>query len=140
MDFTPLINGRSYGWADITANILGVAVAGITSISYKDDQQIDNIYGAGKKPVSRGYGRETYEASITMLSEEVENLVAAAPNGRIQDIPEFPIIVAYMPETGNVVMHVLQYCRFKNNGRDTKEGDTSIEVTLDLAVGNIKWK
>ena len=32
VELEPLINGREYGWADITATIGGVPVTGITAI------------------------------------------------------------------------------------------------------------
>ena len=53
----PLINGKSYEWADIVVNVLGVPIIGITNIEYEEKQGMENIYGAGRFPVSRGYGK-----------------------------------------------------------------------------------
>jgi hypothetical protein len=135
----PLVNGRSYGWADITTSPAGIPLFGIRSIEYTESQDMENIYGAGNRPVSRGYGRITYTGSITLLMEDLEKLQAASPGGRIQDILEFPIVVSYAPETGIIVVHKLQYCRFKNNGRVINEGDMSIETKIELIIGNISW-
>ena len=57
MDGIPLINGHEYGWADIAVSIAGPIVTGITGIEYDDDQEVVNVYGAGRYPVSRGKGR-----------------------------------------------------------------------------------
>jgi hypothetical protein len=139
---TPLINGASYEWADITLNIMGVPIVGITNIEYKQDQDMMNVYGAGRMPVSRGYGKITPEAKITLLMEEVEAISAAAQNvsalGLIQDIPEFDIVVAYLDSRKTPVVHKLRNCRFKNNNRVTKTGDQSIEVQLDLIISHVE--
>ena len=41
-----LINGKSYEWADIVVNVLGVPIIGITNIEYEEKQGMENIYGA----------------------------------------------------------------------------------------------
>jgi hypothetical protein len=136
---TPLINGRSYGWADITANILGTPVAGITAIKYEDDQEMQDNYGAGNRPVSRSYGNIKCTGSVTLTAEEVEALTAASPNRRIQEIPEFPIIVNYLNDDGNFVTHTLRSCRFMKNSRDVKQNDKVIEVEIPLMIAQIDW-
>lgn len=135
----PLINGKSYEWSDIVLNIMGVPIAGITNIEYSDKQEMTNIYGAGRMPVSRGYGKIEPEAKITLLMEEVENIMAVAPLGRIQDIPEFDISVMYLDSALIPRKHKLRNCRFKNNARNTSQGDTSIAVELELILSHIEW-
>ena len=126
----PLINGKSYEWADITCNILGLPTIGITSIEYDVKQNMENIYAAGNSPVSRGYGKFEPTAKITLLMEEVENITAVAPNGVIQYIPEFDIIVSYLDAALVTRTHKLRKCRFMNNPRSSKTGDTSINWFL----------
>ncbi|MCG8476208.1 MAG: hypothetical protein MI784_12140 [Cytophagales bacterium] len=140
MSFAPLVNGRTYSWSDITVNILGNPVAGITAVSYEDKQEMENVYAAGNKPVARGYGKIESTGSITLLADEVESLMSAAPNGRLQEIPEFDIVVAYETESGEVKTHTLKNCRFKSNKRDMKSGDMKMEVAMDLLVSHIEWK
>lgn len=135
----PLINGKSYEWADILVNILGAPVTGITNIEYEEKQGMENIYGAGRFPVSRGYGKIEPTAKVTLLMEEVENIQVVAPLGRIQDIPEFDIIVMFL-DTGNVTRkHVLKNCRFMNNKRASSSGDTSIPVELELIISHVQY-
>jgi len=135
----PLINGKSYEWADIVVNVLGVPVVGITSIEYEERQSMENIYGAGRFPVSRGYGRVEPTAKITLLMEELENIQTVAPQGRIQDIPEFDIVVVYLDAANVTRKHTLKNVRFMNNKRAVNSGDTSIPVELDLIISHIQY-
>lgn len=135
-----LINGTAYGWSQIKVNIGGVEVNGITSINYSDEREIQDNYGAGNRPVSRGYGAIATEGSITLHMAEVEALQSNATDGSLLSISEFDIVVAYLPEGGVIKTHTLKNCRFKNNGRDVSTGDMEIAVELNLAIGEIKWK
>ena len=140
MNGIPLINGIEYGWADIWINIAGVTVTGVTGIDYDDDQEIVNVYGAGRYPVGRGKGRITCSGKISLLTSEVIALQKKAPNGRLQDIAPFPIIVSYIPdEGGKVVTDKLRNCQFKTNKRNWSEGDTSKSVDIDLVISHIEW-
>jgi hypothetical protein len=136
----PLINGKSYEWADVALNIMGVSVVGIVAIEYGDDQDIQNIWGAGSDPISRGYGKREPMAKITLKMEEVESIMNVAPFGRLQDIPEFDVSVVFLDSALTTVKHKIRNCRFKNNKRNTKQGDTSIDVELDLIPSHIEWK
>jgi hypothetical protein len=140
MNRIPLINGHEYGWADIAVSTAGHIVTGITGIEYNDDQEIVNVYGAGRYPVSRGKGRITCSGKITLLTSEVIALQKKAPNGRLQDIAPFPIIVSYIPDDGGeVVVDKLRNCQFKTNKRNWAEGDTSKTVDIDLIISHIEW-
>ncbi len=140
MNGIPLINGHEYGWADIAVSIAGPIATGITGIEYNDDQEIVNVYGSGRYPVSRGKGRITCSGKITLLTSEVIALQKKAPNGRLQDIAPFPIIVSYIPDDGGeVVVDKLRNCQFKTNKRNWAEGDTSKSVDIDLIISHIEW-
>ena len=138
---TALINGQSYDWSSISLLIAGVPVYGVTSITYLEEQTIEDNYGLGRRAVTRSFGEIVNTGSITFQREELVALEQAAPNGRIQDIAPFDIIVAYLPPGVNTkVVHVLKQCQFKNNGVDTSQGDTTIEQSIDLAIAQIDWK
>ena len=136
----PLINGTAYSWSQILVNIFNTPIAGITAVSYEDEQEMEDQMGAGNYPTSRGYGGIKAKGSITLEMAEVEALQAATPDGRLQGIPEFDIVVSYLPEGGVIRNHTLHNCRFKNNKRDTKAGDMAINVELELLVSHITWK
>lgn len=138
----PLINGKSYEYADIIMNVLGVPIIGVTSIEYEDVQEMENIYGAGKYPVSRGYGKVVPTAKITLLMEEVEAIqaaVIASPWSRIQDIPEFDITITYLDAALVPVNHAIRNVRFMDNNRKSNTGDTSIPVEMSLIISHIDW-
>ena len=137
VELEPLINGREYGWADITTTIGGVPVTGITAIKYCEEMEKENIYGAGRNPVSRGYGRVKSTASITLLSGTVFALKSKAPKGQLHRIAPFPITVSYQPDAGPMVVHVLKNCEFKKTEFDWKEGDMSKPIELELIISHI---
>ena len=137
VELEPLINGREYGWADIVATIGGVPVTGITAIKYGEEMEKENIYGAGRNPVSRGYGRVKSTASITLLSGTVFALKSKAPKGQLHRIAPFPITVSYQPDAGPMVVHVLKNCEFKKTEFDWKEGDMSKPIELELIISHI---
>ena len=137
VELEPLINGREYGWADIVTTIGGVPVTGITAIKYGEEMEKENIYGAGRNPVSRGYGRVKSTASITLLSGTVFALKSKAPKGQLHRIAPFPITVSYQPDAGPMVVHVLKNCEFKKTEFDWKEGDMSKPIEMELIVSHI---
>ena len=136
----PLINGKSYEFADITCIVLGIPIVGITSIEYGEESETENIYATGRFPVSRGVGRVQPTAKITMLMEEVMNIVSASPNGRIYDVPEFDIIVAFTDLTLIPVVHKIRNVKFKNNKISSSTGDTSVPIEMDLVISHIEWQ
>jgi hypothetical protein len=136
---SPLINGKTHSWSSIRVGIEGVQLVGIQGINYTDSQVIEPVYGVGNAPIAQGEGPITYEGSITLLAPEVEALAVASPNGRIQDIPAFDVVVKY--RTGLLIhTHTLVNCRFMTNERNVSQGDTSIPVELPLFIGAIRWR
>lgn len=135
----PLINGKSYEYADVTLLVLGIPIIGTTAIEYGEVANTENIYATGRFPVSRAYGTVEPTAKITLLMEEVMNIVAASPNGRLYEIPMFDIVVTYTDASLIPVTHKLRNCQFKNNTIGATTGDTSIPVELDLVISHIEW-
>lgn len=137
LELEPLINGREYSWADIVVNIGGVPVTGIVAIKYDEEQEKENVYGAGRNPVSRGYGRVKATASITLLSGTVMALKAKAPKGQLHRIAPFSVTVNYQPENQPLVTHILKNAEFKKTAFDWKEGDMYKEIELELLISHI---
>lgn len=135
----PLINGVEYVHANIVMNILGIPVVGATAINYSDLQAIENNYATGSEPVSRTYGTVVYEASITLLQKEVQRLSAAAPQGKIQNIPDFDIGINFITEAGDFQRHRLVRCRFKGRNMSSTVNNTSIEEELQLSIATIQY-
>lgn len=135
----PLINGTSYAWSQIQVLILNQPVNEITAVSYEDTQEMQDNFGAGEYPISRGYGKVQAKATVTMAMAEVVALQAAAPQKSLNRIPEFDVVVSYQPVGGKIVTDVIKNCRFKGNKRDTKEGDLTIPVELEMITSHIIW-
>lgn len=136
----PLINGVAYDFTSIEVRLFNVVVAGIRAIEYTDKQAMSNNPGAGKFPVSRSYGKYEATAKITLEMAEVVALQKAVPTGRLQDIPEFSIPVAYAPIGGTLTRDTIHNCRFMTNGRSAKTGEAEgIAVELELIVSHITW-
>lgn len=135
----PLINGKAYEFADITCIVLGTPIVGVTAIEYGEEDNIENVYATGRYPVARGFGQIEPSAKVTILMNEVMSIVAVAPNGRLQDIPEFDIIVTFTDANLIPIVHKIRNCRFKKNMITSATGDTSIPVELDLIVSHIEF-
>jgi hypothetical protein len=137
----PLINGKAHDWASIEFSYGTSPVVGITAIQYGETREKKDNYGLGVRPVSRGYGQVAATASITLLAEEVKALEDIAPNGDITALPPVDVKVLYIP-VGSIAVtkHILKNFEFKENSRDTKAGDTGIEVSIECIVSHIKWK
>lgn len=138
-DNPPLINGQAYSYADIIVTVLGVPVAGITEISYSENQEITENYGAGRRVVSRGLGKIEVEAKISIDKAEFAALIDAAPGKSLFNIPAFDIEVNYVPEGSTARTDVLRNVRFKTAMGGASEGDGNVIAELDLAVSHIDW-
>ena len=136
----PLVNGLRYGWSHITVNLFGRNIQGITAVMYSEEQEKENLYGAGTQPVARGLGAEKTEASIKLGIEEVLALQNLTPRKRLQDIPPFDVIVQYRTKASPVIVtDVIKNCEFMGNKRDTKQGDKGFDVELKLLPSHIEW-
>ncbi len=138
-DNPPLINGQAYSYADIIVNIFGVPVAGITEVTYSENQEVTDNFGAGRRVVSRGKGKIECEAKISIDKAEYAAIINAAPGKSLFNIPEFDITVTYVPEGSAPVVDVIRNCVFKNSMSGGTEGDSNIIAELDLAVSHIDW-
>lgn len=136
---TPLINGRAYDYAQIQVTILGVPVAGVSAISYSQEQEKVNNFGAGSNPVSRGHGAIDTTASITISMNDVEAIRDVAPNGSLLAIPAFDVSVTFL-NAQKVVTHVIKNCEFTNDGMEATQGDTNIERSFDLVASHIVYR
>jgi len=133
----PLINGIAYSWSSINFVLFGVPVAGIVNISYKKKQAKTNNYGAGTKPVSRGYGKVEADGSIEVYLDEWKKVIAAAPNRDPLSIGWFDIPVSYGNSMADMTQDVLRAVEFLEDPFDAKEGDTKLTVKLPLIIADI---
>ena len=134
-----LINGKAYDFTQIVVRILGVPVASISEINYKEDQEKEDNRGAGLRPVSRGYGGIKADGSLTMSMNDIEALRDVAPNGSLLKLPPFDVKVTFL-NAQKVVTHVLKNCEFLSDGVETSVDDKDIKKSFDLIISDIKWR
>jgi hypothetical protein len=137
----PFINGVMYNWSQIAIGALGNVFVAVEKISYTDKQEIQNNYGAGNYPIGMGIGKIEVSGSITLFQEELEALVNASIDGRLQSIPNFDITVTFIPQPGQaLVNHVIRNVRFMENKRDMSTGDTKVTADISFIASHIDWK
>lgn len=117
--------------------LFGVPVAGITNIEYKKKQEKTNNYGAGQRPVSRGYGRIEYDGSIEIYLDEWKRVIAAAPNREPLSIGWFSISILYGNSPADATKDTLKAVEFLEDPFNAKEGDTKLTVKIPLIIGDI---
>lgn len=137
-----LVNGVNYSWANVKLVLFGIPVVGITKISYGKKQEKVNNYGAGSEPVSRGYGRIEYEASIEIYKDEWQRIINAAPNNDPLNISPFTVTILYgnIPGQGGIVLPMkdtLYNCEFNEDPLSTSEGETKILLTIPMTIAGI---
>lgn len=134
---TPLINGVAYDWQSIVFNLFGVPVNGIVSIEYNRKQTKTNNYGAGKQPVSRGYGKVEYDGSIEIYLDEWKKIIQASPSKDPLQIGWFDIQVIFGNSVANLTTDTLRAVEFLEDPFSAKEGDTKLTVKIPLIIGQI---
>ena len=114
-------------------------IAGVTAISYSEEQEKTNNFGAGNRPVSRGHAAIEASGSIDISMNDVEALRNVAPDGSLLQIPSFDVQVTFTNEQG-VQTHVLKNCEFTTDGMEGTQGDTDLVRSFDLVMSHIKYR
>lgn len=135
---TVLRNGINYSWGSITPVIFGLPVSAYTGIKYRVKQNKTNNFGAGEKPVSRGYGNEDYECSLSVYRDYLQSLIDAAPNGNPLQIAPFDITILYGDSRTNFRKEILKYCEFLEYGLDANQGDTKLIIELPIIIAGVE--
>ena len=88
-----MINGKEYGWEDITAYMGGRDVMGFRSIKYTTKKEKEALYGKGNKALAIQSGNISNDGEIGLTQSEVEALEIAS-GGSLLDI-QLDIVVSY---------------------------------------------
>lgn len=134
-------NSEEYGWNDLTVQLLGRPVIGLRGVKYGQEQDKQNVYGKGKRPIARARGQVTYEGEIKVLLSELRALLQSEGNGRsLVGIRPFDVVVVYAAEAGGALTtDILKYCEFTKAEIDLNQGDAFVEITLPIIIGDIEW-
>lgn len=137
---TILINGNAYAHANVTPLIGGVVIHSISSISYGEEQEKENNFGIGERPVSRGRGPiKPSEVSIEMSMNDVEAIRDSAPNGSLLQVAAFDIPVIFN-NGQRVVQHTIKNAEFTNDGVESSTDSKDIKYTFSLVCSHIKFR
>jgi hypothetical protein len=135
----PLINGKAYDFALITVVALGVPLPSVSDINYTEEQEKENNFGLGNRPVSRGQGAINASGSLDISMNDIEALRDVAPNGSLLQVPAFDIVVVY----GNPqkpVTNVLKNCEFIDDGVETTQNHKDVKRTFGLVISHVKYR
>lgn len=136
-----VINNVAYSWSMITlsSTALGIdegstTLEGVSSIKWAKKRKIESNYGLGGKPVSRGFGNITYEASITM--DYATQQLLRSTYGSLMDIGEFDLIVSFANALASddwvTTTITLKGCIFGEDAMESQQDDTNISHEFDL--------
>jgi hypothetical protein len=141
MQQSVLVNGINISWKNINFVCLNVPLISITEISYEEDMVKKNNFGIGQNPTSRGYGNQDYKGSITLLTDEVRQLAAAAAAQGLSllTIPPFSASIIFDGEGGTgFYTDTLGFIDFTSNPFKAAQGSTGIYITLPFIFAGIK--
>ena len=136
---TPLINGRAYDFAQIVVDVAGSPLASVSAISYTEEQEKVNNFGAGSRPVSRGHGAINASGSMTISQNDVEALRDAVEGGSLLSIPSFDVVVTFL-NAQKVVTHTLKNVEFLNDGVEATQGDTDLQRSFDVVMSHVVYR
>lgn len=132
-----MINGKKYGWEDITVTFPQGVMVGISEIEYSDKKETEAIYGKGSNPVGYGEGNYSAEGKAKMTKEEFENfkvsLMATSGKALYRHTP-FPIIVSYANDDQPTVTDTLPACKITSMSNAPKQGDKTVDVEIQFVV------
>lgn len=136
-----VINNVAYSWSmiNLSSTALGIdegstTLEGVSAIKWNRNRKIENNYGLGGKPVSRGFGNLSYSASITMDYATQEAL--RSTYGSLMDIGEFDLILSFANPAGSddwsTTNVTLKGCIFNEDGMESQQDDTNITKEFQL--------
>jgi hypothetical protein len=136
---TPLINGVAYSSANVVVVVPIVGqLTGIVGIDYEKKTDIKNNYSLAQDPTSRGFGQNTYTASIEMYKEQWNKIVDASPLRDAGQLPLFDITVIFGGSGVQYRKEVLKAVSFANDPTSVKSGDTKLTCKIDLIIAGIE--
>jgi len=133
-----MINGINYSWGNITILLFGNPIISSQKIEFKMAQSKDNTYGLGFDVISRGYGNKTYEATIDMLQDDWQSIVASSPNHDPLNIPPFQIRVVFGGTRVTARTIKLNNCEFLENSLTASQGDTKLPVSIPIIFAGLE--
>ena len=132
-------NSDQYAWSNVTIQIGSRVLTDVQSIRYKESQEKGFVYGKGNKPLSIQRGNYTYDGSIKVLQNELETLINAAPNKKLNDYRGLIVSVGYEREDGTSVIDNLVGVEFMEVEKAMDQGKQFMEIELPIMFLDVKY-
>ncbi|MDM1070888.1 hypothetical protein HX001_00110 [Empedobacter brevis] len=131
-------SSNQYSWCELTIDLGGRILEGITEIEYTKKQEKGVLMGRGCDPHEILRGNKSYEGKISIWQSELEAMTRDAPQKDILKL-NFSIGVTYLPhEGGQIVRDTLIKCEFTEVKKGMKQGDMNMIVELPIIFTRIK--
>jgi hypothetical protein len=123
------INTRNYAWKDCEIRVGGRLLTSVQGVSWNTKQEKEYIYGKGTKPLAVKEGNEATEGTLTVLQDELEQMLDTAPDGKLTKLKNLDIQVAFSDE-GAVVRYSIIGVSFTEEPHDHKQNDKVAVIAL----------
>jgi hypothetical protein len=137
MPFHILANGVTYSGSSIVINIGGVSLPSLKAVKFRKKANKNNNHGAGQEVIDRTYGKNEYEASITVKIADLGAIENASPDFDPTNLPPFDIVIGFIQGT-KAAAYTLYDCEFTEWGIDAKTDDKEIMVEMPLIISHFK--
>lgn len=124
-----VINTRNYDWNAVEIRLMGKILVSVEGVAWNHKQEKTAIYGKGSKAIKIARGNESVDGSLSLLQDELEQLLDAAPNGKVIDFDNVDIQVSFA-ENGVIVRYSIVGVSFTEEPRDHKQNDPVGRVVL----------
>lgn len=131
-------NSAQYSWSDVTIQLGDRVLTGIQSVRYAEKQEKGFVYGKGNMPLSVQRGNYSYEGSVKLLQNEVETLIAGAPEKKLARLRDLTVTIAFEREDGESVTDNLVGVEFMDIEKALEQGKLFMEVDLPIIFLGIK--
>jgi hypothetical protein len=131
-----MINGKSYGWEDISTVLPYGEAIGIQNVEYSDSKELDPTYGRGSNPTGYGAGNYSAEGKITVSKEEYNKFIDYAKKlgTPLYKVPPFPIVVSYANDDQPTSTDELKSCKVTKVSESRGQGDKESKVEMELKI------
>jgi len=131
--------GKLYDWGSIQLTMFNGLMILISKIDFNEDRDSVNLYGIGQSPTGYANKNFVYSGSLEIQIDQLNQIQAAAPFGKILMIPPFTIkmILGATGDGTPYQTYKLQNCRFTKNPFNCKQNDAGIFVNVPIAYAGL---
>lgn len=132
-------DSREYEWNDLSVTAGNRDITGIRGLKYSEKMEAEPLYAKGRTAHSIQTGNIAYEGEITVTQSEYEALVNAG-GGSVLKLRSLTLVANYgNPSSGDaMITDILTGLQITEAGKEWKQGDKSIEVTLPFLATGLK--